>query len=94
MNRHRLPVTLGRAEIFGDIVTTDSSVRAFQVNRRLLFGGVALMGIGGLVWVTGATATSAALGVAVRRWVQNSHFGVPTQRLPATAASPQSAPSH
>jgi hypothetical protein len=43
---------------------------AFEVNRRLLVGGVALMGAGGLLWVAGATATSAALSVAVRRWVR------------------------
>jgi hypothetical protein len=45
---------------------------AFAIDRKLFVGGVALMGAGGLLWVTGAAASAAALGVALRRWVEQT----------------------
>jgi hypothetical protein len=44
-------------------------VRTVEFNRKLLWGGVALFGAGGLLCAAGATLGLAAVVGATRRWV-------------------------
>ena len=49
---------------------TDSTTRpAFEVDARLLRGGVVLVCVGGLVWLCGAAMSATALGRATRKWI-------------------------
>jgi hypothetical protein len=48
-----------------------SSTRpAFDVNRSLLGSGVALLCVGGVLWLGGAALSAAALLLAGRKWVE------------------------
>ncbi|MGZ4590909.1 MAG: hypothetical protein ACXV3C_09150 [Actinomycetes bacterium] len=41
-----------------------------EINRTMLRNGIGLMGVGGLLWFTGASMTTVALGQAARKYVQ------------------------
>lgn len=50
-------------------MTNAASRPAFELDARLLRGGVALLCIGGSLWLIGAALSATALGQAARKWV-------------------------
>jgi len=49
------------------------------LDRRLLLGGAALLGVGGALWFIGAVLTAVAAADATRHWVHG--WDVPPQEL-------------
>jgi len=47
----------------------EDEMAVMDVNRRLLWGGVTLLGVGGVLCAAGATLSIAAVVGATRRWV-------------------------
>jgi len=41
----------------------------FEVDARLLRGGVALLCVGGITWLIGALLSTTALGQAAKKWI-------------------------
>lgn len=52
------------------MMTNSASGPTFELDARLLRGGVALLCIGGGLWLIGAALSATALGQAARRWVE------------------------
>ncbi|HEY6749152.1 MAG TPA: hypothetical protein VI357_25965 [Mycobacteriales bacterium] len=49
---------------------TEDSIGARTVNRRLLSGGLVMLGLGGILWVAGSLVTTAVAVAAVRGRIQ------------------------
>jgi hypothetical protein len=57
-----------------------SDVAPYRVlDRRMLLGGAALLGVGGALWFLGAVLTAVAAADATRHWVHG--WEVPPQEL-------------
>ncbi len=49
---------------------TKSTVRpALDVNRKVLGSGMVLLCVGGVLWLTGAVLSAAALAQATKKWI-------------------------
>ncbi len=53
----------------GDMTNIETSKPQFQLNTRLMIGSAVLVGVGGLLGLTGAIIGSSALCAATWRWV-------------------------
>ena len=77
----------------------ESHLPQFPVNRRLLLGGVVLLGAGGLMGLAGAALSVVAVADATRRWVQQLYpAGAEVAcrrwgRIPTVSVGPPTSPA-
>ena len=69
-------------------MTNSASGPTFELDARLLRGGVALLCIGGGLWLIGAALSATALGQAARKWVEQWDES-PAEKAQRTNASGQ-----
>ncbi len=51
-------------------MSSSTSHPTFEVDARLLRGGVALLCVGGITWLIGAVLSTTALGQAAKKWIE------------------------
>jgi hypothetical protein len=55
----------------GAMMSNSSSRPALEVNRKMLVSGVVLLCTGGVLWLTGAALSAAAVAQVAKKWIDH-----------------------